>query len=592
MAEVTLTVTSTLNGGSVTAHVYEDVGNDGTGANSITDPDGNVIDYDNHDSSPLSGGTETIQLVGYDAGANNGYYVRFVWAVPSNPTNTSPTISSWELETTGAVEAIVASGAATGAAATVVGIGAPTETEPAVAAAAAAPAGVVTDEQPSYAKLGEAKFGTFKFGEAALLATAGASQPSAAATAESALVGATVDSQGPDGVATPVEAAKAGAATADTSAATGAATAPTADVSFEEAPATRTVSAEAAVGAAVPEDITPSSIVGVFEAERPVAASVGKNTTGQDAIQFHPTHEDYMEADYEVFNPTDLNFGFGCRVKVIEGSTGLLVGHTENGDTSTEGYILIVQSNGNLRAAVDPGAEPRSSIGGNVGILDGQWHDIIIGIEDETATGGEINIVFYVDGVETHRSVDLSPFSAPTNANGSFKVGSSDPTNPNYEENFLSALIDDVVFFDDAPTVADVTAFSNGDIPASVAAHFPFTETAGSTVAETVSGNDGTLNGNPNLDVGRLEHGAFGKTTEGVSIPTAAAAAEPATIAPGKNTVDTQGPISASVAANAFNQKIARLINDAELVADYETEEALVADYKTSEDLEADVDEP
>lgn len=128
MADITLTTTTTLNSGTITVYVYEDVGNDGTGGHAsspITDADGNSIPFDNVNSTALTGGaSESNTLSGFDASTGNAYFVRFVFGSLTNPTDTSPTVDSWELEvapgpiTVGTSPAI---GAATAEAADVAG---------------------------------------------------------------------------------------------------------------------------------------------------------------------------------------------------------------------------------------------------------------------------------------------------------------------------------------------------------------------------------------------------------------------------------------------------------------------------------------
>jgi hypothetical protein len=86
MADIDLTTTSSLNGGSITVTVYEATGN---GNN--TGPAGNL--YDNSASVTLSGGTETNTLSGFDGTSGND-----VWheqeITTSSVTSDSPTLDS------------------------------------------------------------------------------------------------------------------------------------------------------------------------------------------------------------------------------------------------------------------------------------------------------------------------------------------------------------------------------------------------------------------------------------------------------------------------------------------------------------------
>lgn len=96
MADINLTTTSTLNGGSITITVYEATGN---GSN--TGPAGNT--YDNSASVSLSGGTETNTLSGFDGSAGND-----VWhqqeLTASGVTSDSPTVDS--VDTTAASQTV------------------------------------------------------------------------------------------------------------------------------------------------------------------------------------------------------------------------------------------------------------------------------------------------------------------------------------------------------------------------------------------------------------------------------------------------------------------------------------------------------
>ena len=82
-----LTPTSTLNGGSIGATVYED--SDGDGA------------AENVEKVSLSGGTETIDLYGLDAGTGNDYWLAF--DLTSGGAATTPTVDSATLDTVLAV---------------------------------------------------------------------------------------------------------------------------------------------------------------------------------------------------------------------------------------------------------------------------------------------------------------------------------------------------------------------------------------------------------------------------------------------------------------------------------------------------------
>ena len=91
---ITATTTTTIPAGtSITLTLYEDVGNDGTGAS--TDAIGNS--YDNSASATLSGGAdETTDLAGFDGGGStNAYWVHLqLDGDGSDPTLDSPTVDS------------------------------------------------------------------------------------------------------------------------------------------------------------------------------------------------------------------------------------------------------------------------------------------------------------------------------------------------------------------------------------------------------------------------------------------------------------------------------------------------------------------
>lgn len=83
MADITLTTTSTLNGGSVTVTVYEDTTTDGTA--------------DNTNSVALSGGTdETNTLSGFDASTGNDYWIEADLGV-TNESDDSPELDRAEV---------------------------------------------------------------------------------------------------------------------------------------------------------------------------------------------------------------------------------------------------------------------------------------------------------------------------------------------------------------------------------------------------------------------------------------------------------------------------------------------------------------
>lgn len=77
MADVTVTFTAVNipTNTSVALTVYEDVGNDGTGASSFTDANGTSHNYDNSNSTTLSNGVTSYTLTGFNGGAGDGYYV-------------------------------------------------------------------------------------------------------------------------------------------------------------------------------------------------------------------------------------------------------------------------------------------------------------------------------------------------------------------------------------------------------------------------------------------------------------------------------------------------------------------------------------
>ena len=94
MAELTLTTTSTLNDGSITVTVYEDVGGDGSGAN--TDALGNA--YDNSASVSLAGGTdETNTLTGFDGTTGNDYWLQVEYGALTTVTDATPTFDAYTL---------------------------------------------------------------------------------------------------------------------------------------------------------------------------------------------------------------------------------------------------------------------------------------------------------------------------------------------------------------------------------------------------------------------------------------------------------------------------------------------------------------
>lgn len=85
MATIDLTTTATVPANtSLTVTVYEDVGNDGAGAN--TDPNGKA--YDNSASQSVSSGTNTYSLTGFDKGLGNAYWIRV------QPDNTDETATA------------------------------------------------------------------------------------------------------------------------------------------------------------------------------------------------------------------------------------------------------------------------------------------------------------------------------------------------------------------------------------------------------------------------------------------------------------------------------------------------------------------
>lgn len=95
MVEFTLTTTATLNAGSLTVTVYEFV--DG-GTNGSTDAIGNA--YQNSVSVALAGGVdETNTLAGFDGSAGNTVWLHVEYGAPASPTDTSPTFSSYTLDT-------------------------------------------------------------------------------------------------------------------------------------------------------------------------------------------------------------------------------------------------------------------------------------------------------------------------------------------------------------------------------------------------------------------------------------------------------------------------------------------------------------
>jgi len=101
--DLTLTTTTTIPAGtSITITVYEDVGNDDSGANSVTDPSGTTHNYENSDSVALAGGTdETNTLTGFDGGGStNAYIVRVeLDGDGSDPALDSPQFDSLSVDT-------------------------------------------------------------------------------------------------------------------------------------------------------------------------------------------------------------------------------------------------------------------------------------------------------------------------------------------------------------------------------------------------------------------------------------------------------------------------------------------------------------
>lgn len=93
-ATITVTTTTTIPANtSITLTLFEDVGNDGSGAN--TDAIGNS--YDNSASVVLAGGAaETNDLTGFDGGGSqNAYWIRLeLDGDGSDPTLDSPTVDS------------------------------------------------------------------------------------------------------------------------------------------------------------------------------------------------------------------------------------------------------------------------------------------------------------------------------------------------------------------------------------------------------------------------------------------------------------------------------------------------------------------
>lgn len=91
-----LTTDATLNDGGINITVYEDVGGDGSGAN--TDALGNS--YDNSQTIALSGGaTELNALPDLDGGTGNDYWLEIEFTAPSPLTGTPATLTSYTLET-------------------------------------------------------------------------------------------------------------------------------------------------------------------------------------------------------------------------------------------------------------------------------------------------------------------------------------------------------------------------------------------------------------------------------------------------------------------------------------------------------------
>lgn len=93
LSSPTLESTATLNGGAIDVTVYEDVGDDGSGAN--TDAIGNS--YDNSDTVTLAGGTdETNALTGFDGSNGNAYWCQLQPTV-TNVTDDAATVDRLEV---------------------------------------------------------------------------------------------------------------------------------------------------------------------------------------------------------------------------------------------------------------------------------------------------------------------------------------------------------------------------------------------------------------------------------------------------------------------------------------------------------------
>lgn len=101
-ASITLRTTTTIpTNTSIDITVYEDVGDDNTGPNSVTDPSGTVHNYENEKTANLNGGTnEETNLTGFDtSGVSSAYIVRVeLDGQGTDPTVDSPTVDKIELE--------------------------------------------------------------------------------------------------------------------------------------------------------------------------------------------------------------------------------------------------------------------------------------------------------------------------------------------------------------------------------------------------------------------------------------------------------------------------------------------------------------
>lgn len=95
MASIDLTTTATIpsTSQSITVTVYEDVGNDGSGAS--TDPNGRA--YDNSASQSIAAGTNTYSLTGFSGGLGNAYWARI--EPGTSDETTTATLDSLTIET-------------------------------------------------------------------------------------------------------------------------------------------------------------------------------------------------------------------------------------------------------------------------------------------------------------------------------------------------------------------------------------------------------------------------------------------------------------------------------------------------------------